>query len=120
VRGDGTQSSGRLVTPLMRLRDPRYTKVLLVTLAETTPVSEAAALQADLHRAQIEPFAWVINGSVAAAGSDDPCVRQRMAGELEQLARVSEQYAQRLAVVPWAAEEPVGVARLRALATAAL
>ena len=58
-----------LVTPLMRLRDPEYTKILLVTLAETTPVSEAAPLQEDLRRAQIEPYAWVINSSLAAAGS---------------------------------------------------
>jgi arsenite-transporting ATPase len=120
ARGDGSPRSGRVVTPLMRLRDPLYTKILIVTLAETTPVSEAAALQADLRRAEIEPFAWVVNGSLAASGSEDPCLQQRVAGELEQIARVREQHAQRLAVVPWTPEEPVGVARLRALAIAAL
>ena len=45
------KASGRIVTRLMRLRDPQYTKILLVTLAEATPGSEAARLQADLHRA---------------------------------------------------------------------
>ena len=54
-------------TPMMQLQDPKQTKVLLVTLAETTPVLEAASLQADLRRAGIEPWAWIINNSVAAA-----------------------------------------------------
>ena len=112
------KASGRIVTPLMRLRDPQYTKILLVTLAETTPVSEAARLQADLRRAQIEPFAWVINSSLAAAGSTDPCLRQRVAAELEQIEAVRTQHAQRIAIVPWMTEEPVGPARLLALARA--
>lgn len=60
VRHDGTSRSrhaGRIVTPLMRLQDPAPTKVILVTLPETTPVSEASALQGDLRRAEIEPYA---------------------------------------------------------------
>jgi len=48
------QASGRIVTPLITRRDPQYTNILLVTLAEATPVSEAARFQADLRRAQIE------------------------------------------------------------------
>jgi hypothetical protein len=105
-----------VVTPLMRLRDPEYTKVLLVTLAETTPVSEAARLQDDLRRAQIEPYAWIINSSLAAAGSGDPCLKQRIAGELAQIEIVRAQHAQRIAIVPWMTEEPVGPQRLLALA----
>ena len=115
ARGDASPRSGRVVTPLMRLRDPDYTKILLVTLAETTPVSEAAQLQADLRRAQIEPYAWVVNSSLAAAGSDDPCLRQRVSGELEQIQLVRERHARRLAIVPWMTEEPVGPERLVAL-----
>ena len=111
-----TQASGRIVTPLMKLRDPQYTKILLVTLAEATPVSEAARLQADLRRAQIEPYGWVINSSLAAAGSTDPCLKQRVAAELEQIHVVRERHAHRIAIVPWTTEEPVGPARLLALA----
>jgi arsenite-transporting ATPase len=107
--------SGRIVTPLMRLRDPEYTKIIIVTLAETTPVSEAAQLQADLRRAGIEPYAWVINSSIAAAGSSDPLLRQRIAGELRQIDAVRERHTQRLAVVPWLTEQPVGSSRLLAL-----
>lgn len=104
------------MTPLMRLRDAEYTKILLVALAETTPVSEAARLQDDLRRAKIEPFGWVINSSLAVAGSADPCLKQRIAAELEQIEIVRARHAQRLAIVPWKTEEPVGPERLLALA----
>jgi arsenite-transporting ATPase len=113
---ESAHAAGRIVTPLMKLQDPEYTKILLVTLAETTPVSEAARLQADLRRAHIEPFAWVINSSLAAAGSADPCLRQRIAAELEQIDTVCRLHAKRIAIVPWMVDEPIGPARLLALA----
>lgn len=116
VATESGEHPGRIVTPLMRLRDPAYTKILLVALAETTPVSEAARLQDDLRRAQIEPYAWVINSSLAATGSTDPCLRQRIAAELEQIELVRTRHAKRLAIVPWSTEEPVGPSRLLALA----
>ncbi|MEK6702238.1 MAG: arsenical pump-driving ATPase, partial [Planctomycetota bacterium] len=58
-------------TPMMKLQDPAYTKVIIVTLAENTPVLEASRLQDDLRRAQIEPYAWVINASLSAASTTD-------------------------------------------------
>ncbi len=106
---------GRLVTPLMRLRDPAYTKVLIVTLPETTPVSEAERLQEDLRRAGIEPFAWVLNRSLAAAGPQEPVLRQRAAAETAHVSRVHCGLAHRVALIPWLAEPPVGADRLRAL-----
>jgi arsenite-transporting ATPase len=99
-------------TPMMQLRDPKQTKVLIVTLAETTPVLEAANLQADLRRAGIEPWAWIINTSVAAASSKSPLLRQRAANELREINAVATLHAQRYAVVPLLKEEPVGVERL--------
>ena len=103
---------GIVQTPLMRLRDRAYTRVIVVTLAETTPVLEAAALQADLRRAGIEPFAWVVNASFAAAGPRDPVLVARAAAEVDQIAAVAD-LAPRLGVVPWLAEEPRGADRLR-------
>jgi arsenite-transporting ATPase len=103
-------------TPLMRLQDPKLTKVLIVTLAEATPVMEAASLQADLRRAGIEPWAWVINNSVAAAMARSPLLRQRAANELREIDAVASQHAQRYAVVPLLQQEPVGVTRLLELA----
>jgi arsenite-transporting ATPase len=103
-------------TPLMRLQDPKLTKVLIVTLAETTPIMESASLQADLRRAGIEPWAWVINNSVAAAMARSPLLRQRAANELREIDAVASQYAQRYAVVPLLQQEPIGVTRLLELA----
>lgn len=107
---------GRVRTPLMLLQDPEHTKVLIVALPETTPVLEASALQDDLRRAQIEPFAWVINGSLAAARPRDPVLRARAAAELPQIRKVKEQLAKRVVLIPFQAEEPVGVERLNSLA----
>lgn len=109
------EHAGKITTPLMRLADPASSKILLVTLAETTPVTEAAALQADLRRAGIEPYAWIINSSLAATGSRDPLLRQRIVGELQQIQVVQTQHAKRVAIVPWQLEEPVGPDRLRSL-----
>ena len=103
-------------TPMMQLQDPKRTKVLLVTLAETTPVLEAANLQADLRRAGIEPWAWVVNNSVAAARPHSPLLRQRAKNELREVERVATTHARRYAVVPLLSEEPVGVSRLLELA----
>ncbi|NMG73272.1 arsenical pump-driving ATPase [Aromatoleum diolicum] len=104
-------------TPMMQLQDPKQTKVILVTLAETTPVLEAANLQADLRRAGIEPWAWVINNSLAAAArTESKLLAQRATREWPQIAAVREQHAKRVALVPVQAAEPIGVARLLALA----
>jgi arsenite-transporting ATPase len=99
-------------TPMMQLQDPAKTKVLIVTLAETTPVLEAASLQADLRRAGIEPWAWIVNNSLAAAITGSPLLRQRALNEVPQIEDVASRYAHRYAVVPLLAEEPVGVDRL--------
>jgi arsenite-transporting ATPase len=115
VRDAPAGTGARMVTPLMRLQDPDYTRIVLVTLPETTPVSEASALQEDLRRARIEPFAWVINRSLLASGTRSPLLAARMAGEQRQIARVAGQLAQRTYIVPWRAEPPIGVQALRQL-----
>lgn len=98
---------------LPRLRDPTFTKILLVTLPEATPVHEAAELQGDLRRAGIEPFAWVINQSFAGSEVEDPVLRERGAREGPYLSEVRERLATRVAWVPWYADAPVGPEGLR-------
>ena len=105
-------------TPLMQLQDPHQTKVLIVTLAETTPVLEAAGLQADLRRAGIEPWAWVINQSLAVAPTTAPLLRQRAGNERARIEDVTTNHARRHAVVGLQPVEPVGAERLAALAEA--
>ena len=107
--------AGQITTPLMRLQDPAYTKMLLVTLPETTPVLEAKDLQADLQRAGITPYGWVVNQSLAAAEPSDPLLVQRAHAEKRQIEAVQDEHAERTALVPWMPEEPTGTKRLQAL-----
>jgi len=105
-------SGMHFTTPMMMMQDPKRTKVLLVTLAETTPVLEAASLQEDLRRAGIEPWAWIVNNSLAAARPASRLLRQRAVAEREQIEAVATRYSARYAVIPLLAAEPVGVDRL--------
>lgn len=114
LRHAGDQAS-HMTTPMMRLQDPEKTKILIVTLPETTPVLEAARLQEDLKRAGITPWGWVVNSSLAATGTEHPVLAARAATEAPEIASVRGELATRHAVVPMQAEDPVGPARLRAL-----
>ena len=82
------------------LRDPEFTRMLLVTLPEATPVHEAAALQQDLARAGIRPFAWVINQSLLPLVVSDPLLVRRRANEPRFHAEVAA-LSPRVAVVAW-------------------
>ena len=103
-------------TPMMQLQDAKQTKILIVTLAEKTPVLEAANLQEDLRRAGIEPWAWVVNNSVAATKTNSALLHQRAINELVEINSVAKQYSKRYAVVPMLKDEPVGVKKLLELA----
>ena len=111
----GSANAGHIITPLMRLQDPDTTRVVIVTLPEVTPVSQAAALQDDLRRAKIEPWAWVINKSVAASGTTDPLLQARLEGEQRQSERISGGLARRTFVLSWLSTPPVGVQALARL-----
>ncbi|MBK8919103.1 MAG: TRC40/GET3/ArsA family transport-energizing ATPase [Betaproteobacteria bacterium] len=112
TQGDMPESV-RLLLP--RLRDPDYTRVLIVTLPEATPVHEAERLQADLARAGIAPYAWVVNQSLLASGTTDPRLAQRGASELPLIQRVRDEPCPHCALVPWLAQAPVGPAGLAAV-----
>jgi arsenite-transporting ATPase len=103
---------------LPRLRDPDFTRIILVTLPEATPVHEAAALQSDLRRAGIEPFAWVVNQSFAATATADAALMARGRHERAYVDEVRTSLARQTAVVAWQAERPVGAAALLSLAQA--
>jgi len=105
TQGDMPDSVRQL---LPRLRDPEYTRTLIVTLPEATPVHEAERLQADLARAGIVPHAWIINQSLYASGTNDPLLRQRGYYEQPFIQYVSDKLSRRVALVPWLAQAPVG------------
>jgi arsenite-transporting ATPase len=100
---------------LPRLRDPGFTKVLLITLPEATPVHEAERLQEDLRRALIEPFAWVINQSFALSGTGDPLLAARGLHELKYIDEVLSKNDGRVVMAPWLSNEILGADHLRGL-----
>lgn len=99
---------------LDRLADPEFTRILMVTLPEPTPVHEAAALQTDLLRAGIKPTAWVVNQSLLAAGTNDQLL-SRMAGHEKRWIDEVAQLGGRMALVAWQEIAPVGAAALALL-----
>jgi arsenite-transporting ATPase len=100
---------------LPRLRDPEFTRVLVVTAPEATPVHEAEKLQQDLRRAEIEPFAWVINQSLVPLDVTDCTLRRRQHHEQQFIEEVKSSLANRVALIPWQSEPPIGLAGLRAV-----
>jgi arsenite-transporting ATPase len=99
---------------LPRLRDPAFTRILLVTLPEATPVHEAARLQQDLSRAGIKPFGWVINQALTPLETADPVLAQRQASEHGYIDEIEDRLAERVAMVPWLRDPLVGSAGLLA------
>ena len=97
---------------LPQLRDPDFTRILIVALAEATPVHEAERLQNDLRRAGINPFAWVINQSLLAAGTRDPVLAERAALEIRYIDETQHRLSTRTALIPWQVEGVVESARL--------
>ncbi len=93
---------------LPRLRDPAFTRVFVCTLAEATPVHEAADLQKDLRRAGIEPTAWIINQSLAPLDVRDPVLKARKAQESKYIAEVMKEHAKRTVLVAWRDDEMAG------------
>ena len=85
---------------LPRLRDPAFTHVLIVTLPEATPIHEAMQLERDLARADIVPFAWVVNQSLTPLAVSDPVLRARRACETTHLNELVN-HAPRMVIEPW-------------------
>ena len=112
VRGDMPEAVRRL---LPRLRDPAFTRVIITTLPEATPVHEAEHLQNDLRRAGIEPYAWVVNQSLLASGTCDPLLATRGRNEIPFIRRVAEELSHRCVLIPWLPEPPIGARGLSQL-----
>ncbi len=103
---------------LPRIRDPEFTRVLIVAIPEATPMHEAAALQEDLGRAGIEPYGWIINRSFAVSGTTDPVLCAKGYHELPFMREMAESLADRCVVSPWIAEELQGTDNLAKLKNA--
>ena len=92
---------------LPKLRDPAFTRILLVTLPEATPVHEAQRLQEDLQRAELYPYGWILNQSLAGAQPQDDRLRIQAAREVTYL-REAAQLSKSLTLIPWQPTDPSG------------
>lgn len=93
-------------TPYMSLQDSELSKIILVSLPETTPMREAAALQEDLKRAGIGTYAWVINQSLSMQKNlKDPLLKSRALAEVEVINKIDETLTKRIYGIPYLPQE---------------
>jgi len=104
-QGDIPESVKRL---LPRLRNPQETEVLIITLAETTPVYEAIRLEEDLVRAGIATKWWIINSSLYASKTTNRILQSKANSEIEWINRVNKQSKGNFALIKWSEEELKG------------
>lgn len=113
MRNTGMDTS-KIKTPYMNLQDASLSKVILVSLPETTPMREAAALQDDLKRAGITPFAWVINQSLSMQEAiTDTLLKKRANAELKVIEEIENKHANKTYGIPFLPEENVLPALLK-------
>ncbi|QEM04785.1 arsenical pump-driving ATPase [Mucilaginibacter rubeus] len=99
-------SPSKITKPYMMLQDGVFAKILLVALPETTPMREAEALQKDLQRAGIVPYAWVINECLSAVNDlKDPLLRKRASAEVPIIDHIAAHLSKRTFEIPYIAEE---------------
>lgn len=90
---------------LPKLRDEDETEVIIVTLAETTPVYEAMRLQSDLNRAGIHSKWWVINSSFYAVDTTNEILKVKASNEIQWINKVNEISKGNFALIEWIPEE---------------
>lgn len=95
-------NAGKVRTPYMSLQDQTLSKIILVALPETTPMREAGALQHDLLRAGIKPYAWLINQCLSMLPQiTDPLLKGRANAELKIIDTIQNQYAPKTFGIPF-------------------
>ncbi|SFB37393.1 arsenical pump-driving ATPase [Clostridium frigidicarnis] len=104
-QGDIPESVKKL---LPTLRNPEETEVIIVTLAETTPVHEALRLESDLKRADIKSKWWLINSSLYATNTTNEVLKAKASHEIHWINKVNEISKGNFALVEWKSEEVKG------------
>lgn len=101
-QGDVPDSAKKL---LPRLRNKSETEVIIVTLAETTPVYEALRLEADLKRAGIAAKWWVINSTLYRTGTTNHLLSAKASNEIQWINKVDDHANGNFAVISWRPDE---------------
>lgn len=104
-QGDIPESVKKL---LPRLKNADETEVIIVTLAEATPVYEAKRLEEDLIRAKISTKWWVINSSLYKTGTTNKLLAAKASNEIEWINKVDAHAEGKFAVIPWSPDEIKG------------
>lgn len=104
-QGDIPESVKKL---LPRLKNDDETEVIIVTLAEATPVYEAMRLEEDLKRAKISTKWWVINSSLHATGTTNKLLSAKASNEIEWINKVDAHANGKFAVIAWSPDEIKG------------
>lgn len=104
-QGDIPESAKKL---LPRLRDQNETEVIIVTLAETTPVYEAVRLEEDLKRANIATNWWIINSSLYHTNTSNQLLSAKASNEISWINKVDKHSNGNFAIISWRGEEIKG------------
>lgn len=104
-QGDVPESAKKL---LPRLRNTDETEVIIITLAEATPVYEAMRLEEDLKRANIATKSWIINSSLYQTGTTNKVLAAKASNEIEWINKVDEHANGNFAVIGWIAKDIKG------------
>jgi arsenite-transporting ATPase len=104
-QGEVPESAKKL---LPRLRDPTETEVVIVTLAEATPVYEALRLEEDLRRAKIAAKWWIVNSSLYRTGTTNQMLSAKASSEVEWINQVDTHSNGNFAVISWSPDEIKG------------
>ena len=105
LKNSNDDQNDELTSLLPRIKDKKFTKILLVSLAEATPTHEAKDLQEDLNRAEISPFAWLVNRSFATTKSSNNLLCQKGLNELKYINEIKNDLSKNLVISPWIADE---------------
>lgn len=105
LKTSNDEMSDELTSLIPRIKDKKFTKILLVALAEATPTHEAKDLQSDLNRAGISPYAWVVNRSFALTKSSNNLLCQKGLNELKYINEIKNDLSSNLVISPWLPDE---------------
>ena len=105
LKNSQDKNSDVLSLLLPRIKDQKFTKILITTLAEATPTHEAASLQEDLNRAGIKPYAWVVNRSFALSKTTNNLLCQKGLNELKYINEIKNELSNKTVISSWVPEE---------------
>ncbi|NQY25440.1 MAG: arsenical pump-driving ATPase [Campylobacteraceae bacterium] len=99
------ENSDDLIQLIPLLKDKKFTKILLLALAEATPTHEAKALQEDLQRAGITPYAWVINRSFVLCKTSNRVLQHKALNEVKYINEIKNTLSKKVVISPWIKDE---------------